>query len=51
MTGQPVAATRERLLAVLAGVASVATSAPTELDWHRVLDTVILITRDHGPRR
>jgi transcriptional regulator with XRE-family HTH domain len=49
-TGQPVAAIRGRLLAVLAGVAAVATDTPTELDWHRILDTVILITRDHITR-
>jgi len=37
---------RERLLHAMAGMASLATRPLSELDWHRILDAAILITRD-----
>jgi len=45
-TGASTVVARERLLAALAGMAGVyAPAEPTELDWHRVLDTLVLIGR------
>lgn len=45
-SGAPVAATRERLLAAMSGLAAVATGNPGERDWHRILDAVVLMARD-----
>ena len=42
-TGQSTVATRERLLTAMAGMATVHERPLTELDWHRVLDTLVLI--------
>jgi hypothetical protein len=39
-------AARERLLHAMAGLAAVKDRPLTELDWHRVLDAVVLIARD-----
>jgi len=36
---------RERLLHAMAGMATLSRRQLTELDWHRILDTVVLITR------
>ena len=37
---------REHLLQAMAGLASLAATRPlTELDWHRILDTAVLIAR------
>ncbi len=44
-TGQPVVTARERLLAAMSCVASVSPGPLTALDWHRVLDVIVLITR------
>jgi transcriptional regulator with XRE-family HTH domain len=44
-TGQPLVATRERLLAAMAGIGAVSSGALSELDWHRILDAVVLISR------
>jgi len=38
-------AARERLLHAMAGLGALAARPPTELDWHRMLDTVVLISR------
>ncbi|GLH96614.1 helix-turn-helix domain-containing protein [Phytohabitans aurantiacus] len=39
--------TRERLLQAMAGLGAVATTRPlSELDWHRILDTIVLTARD-----
>jgi transcriptional regulator with XRE-family HTH domain len=38
--------TRERLLHAMAGMGSLAGRPLRELDWHRILDVVILITRN-----
>jgi transcriptional regulator with XRE-family HTH domain len=35
--------TRERLLAAMAGLAALAGRPLAELDWHRILDTVVLL--------
>ena len=45
LTGAPPTATRERLLHAMAGLAAVSGRPLTELDWHRILDTVVLISR------
>jgi transcriptional regulator with XRE-family HTH domain len=38
---------RERLLQAMAGLGSLAATRPlSELDWHRILDTAVLIARD-----
>jgi len=37
---------RERLLHAMAGMASLTTRPPSELDWHRILDVAVLIARD-----
>jgi transcriptional regulator with XRE-family HTH domain len=39
------AATRERLLRAMAGMGSLAGRPLRELDWHRLLDVAVLITR------
>ena len=44
-TGQSTVDTRQRLLAAMAGMATVYDQPLTELDWHRVLDTLVLIGR------
>ncbi|MGC9667791.1 helix-turn-helix domain-containing protein [Planosporangium sp. 12N6] len=44
-TGQPVPVVRERLLGAMAGIGALPGRTLGELDWHRVLDTVVLITR------
>jgi transcriptional regulator with XRE-family HTH domain len=44
-TGQSTVAVRERLLTAMTGLARIYERPLTELDWHRVLDTVILIGR------
>jgi len=44
-TGAPGTAARERLLHAMAGLAAVSGRPLTELDWHRILDTVVLINR------
>ena len=44
-TGQPAHAVRERLLAALATTGALAGRPLDELDWHRLLDAVVLITR------
>jgi transcriptional regulator with XRE-family HTH domain len=44
-TGQSTVAIRERLLTAMAGVATVYEQPLTELDWHRVLDALVLIGR------
>jgi transcriptional regulator with XRE-family HTH domain len=36
---------RVRLLNAMAAMASLASRPPTDLDWHRILDTAILLTR------
>ena len=38
-------AARERLLHAMAGLAAVSGRPLTELDWHRILDTVVLISQ------
>lgn len=43
--GAATPAARERLLHAMAGIGSLAPRPPTELDWHRILDTVVLIAR------
>jgi transcriptional regulator with XRE-family HTH domain len=44
-TGQPPQETRERLLVALATTGALAGRPLDELDWHRLLDAVVLITR------
>lgn len=39
-------AVRERLVSAMAAMAALAPRALSELDWHRILDTVVLVTRD-----
>ena len=48
-TGQPETTVRERLLAAMAGTGAVSPRRLDELDWHRILDVIILITRPPGP--
>lgn len=43
--GQSTVGVRERLLTAMAGMARLHNRPLTELDWHRVLDTVVLIGR------
>ena len=45
LTGAPRTATRERLLHAMAAPATVSARPLTELDWHRILDAVVLISR------
>ncbi|GAA2638200.1 hypothetical protein Adu01nite_79540 [Paractinoplanes durhamensis] len=42
----PATATRERLLTAMAAMAALASRPLTDLDWHRILDTAILLNRD-----
>ncbi|MBV1850845.1 helix-turn-helix domain-containing protein [Catellatospora tritici] len=45
-TGQPEPAVRDRVVAAMAAVAAVHPGrSMTELDWHRVLDVIVLTTR------
>jgi hypothetical protein len=44
-TGEPPGAVRERLLNAMAGMGSLSPRPLSELDWHRILDVVVLITR------
>lgn len=37
---------RERLLNAMAGMAALSPRPLSELDWHRILDAVVLVTRD-----
>jgi transcriptional regulator with XRE-family HTH domain len=39
---------RERLLHAMAAMASLTSRPLTELDWHRVLDTAVLLTREQA---
>ncbi|MEV4348450.1 helix-turn-helix transcriptional regulator [Actinoplanes sp. NPDC049596] len=41
----PAADVGARLLTAMAAMASLAPRPPTDLDWHRLLDTVVLLTR------
>jgi transcriptional regulator with XRE-family HTH domain len=43
-TGRSLVGTRERLLTAMAGVAAVSDQPLRELDWHRVLDAIVLIS-------
>ncbi|HET9897658.1 MAG TPA: helix-turn-helix transcriptional regulator [Streptosporangiaceae bacterium] len=47
-SGRPAAVQRELLLSAMSGVAAAGTDSDelTELDWHRILDAVVLISRD-----
>jgi hypothetical protein len=36
---------REQLLPAMASMGALATRPATELDWHRILDTVVLLCR------
>lgn len=45
-TRTPETVLRERLLQAMAGLGSLATRPLSELDWHRILDTAVLIARD-----
>jgi transcriptional regulator with XRE-family HTH domain len=47
-SGTPEGAVRLRLLIAMAAMASLASRPPTDLDWHRVLDAMVLITRDEA---
>jgi transcriptional regulator with XRE-family HTH domain len=42
---------REKLLTAMAGLGALAARPMDELDWHRVLDTVVLLSRPAGPLR
>lgn len=44
-TRTPQTAVRQRLLSAMTAMAALAPRPPSELDWHRILDTAILITR------
>jgi transcriptional regulator with XRE-family HTH domain len=44
-THTPPELVRRRLLIAMTGMAALATGPLSELDWHRVLDTAVLITR------
>ena len=44
-TGAPPTAARERLLRAMAGLGALAGRPLGELDWHRLLDAVVLISR------
>lgn len=46
VTRSPQNAVRERLMYVMAAMASLTPRPLSELDWHRVLDTAVLIARD-----
>ena len=43
--GEPPVVVRERLLAAMAGLGAVVGHPLAELDWHRILDVVVLIGR------
>jgi transcriptional regulator with XRE-family HTH domain len=43
--GCPVAQQRERLLSAMSAVADAVPAPMTELDWHRVLDAIVLAAR------
>jgi transcriptional regulator with XRE-family HTH domain len=45
-SGQPDVVVRERLLTAMAGIGAVPTGTRSELDWHRILDAVVLIARE-----
>lgn len=45
-TPAPVTAIRERLLYAMAAMGSLSSRPLSELDWHRILDTVVLLTRE-----
>jgi transcriptional regulator with XRE-family HTH domain len=47
---QPVAATRERMLTAMASIGAVSAGNLEELDWHRLLDVIVLINRPAGRR-
>ena len=42
---------REKLLTAMAGMGALAARPLDELDWHRILDTVVLLSRPSGPLR
>ena len=42
----PETTTRARLLNAMAAMASLASRPLTDLDWHRILDTAVLLTRE-----
>lgn len=44
--GQPVLQMRERMLAAMASLGAVSRGPFCELDWHRVLDVIVLISRE-----
>jgi transcriptional regulator with XRE-family HTH domain len=46
-TRSPQTAVRERMLHAMAATAALSPRPLAELDWHRILDAVVLITRDH----
>lgn len=45
-TPAPLTAIRERLLYAMAAIGSLSSRPLSELDWHRILDTVVLVTRE-----
>jgi transcriptional regulator with XRE-family HTH domain len=45
-TRSPQTAARERLMHAMAAMASLTPKQLSELDWHRILDTAVLITRE-----
>lgn len=45
-TRKPPTAVRERLLHAMAAMASLTSRRLSEVDWHRILDTAVLITRE-----
>ena len=46
--GEPEAVARQRLLTAMTGIGALADRPLSELDWHRILDTVVLITHRPG---
>lgn len=48
VTGAPVAAYRQRLVVAMAGLGALSRRTPVDLDWHRVLDVVVLLSHDGG---
>ncbi|MGN9907576.1 helix-turn-helix domain-containing protein [Phytohabitans sp. LJ34] len=45
-TRSPQSAVRERLLHAMAAMACLVARPLSELDWHRILDTAVLVTRE-----
>jgi len=45
-SGTPEAVLRARLLSAMAAMGALPGRTPTELDWHRILDTAVLLARD-----